>query len=153
MCAKWNKLSNMCKKQTKNKPHNIKNSDDPTSLLKTEVWYSHGSCIDAEFGQSWLCFIRQQGLTRWNVTAGSGLIFGRAGREQRSSSGLTWPLHCCTGMSSGCMCARGNKADLSFSSQLQPFTPLLRCLQLAMVSGFVATASSPPGALSRDLEM
>lgn len=43
--------------------------------------------------QSWLCFTRQQGLTRSNVTAGSGLICGRAGREQRGGFGLD--VGCC----------------------------------------------------------
>lgn len=93
--------------------------------------------------QSWLCFTRQQGLMRSNVTAGSGLICGRAGREQRDGSGPTWPLR--RGVAKGwvwsarvCVYVCGNKADLSFSSQLKPFTLLLHCLRSASVLGFPA---------------
>lgn len=119
-------------------------------LIKRLLWkpeaavrYSRRSCIGAEFGQSWLCFTRQQGLTRSNATAGSGLICGRAGRKQRHGPGPTWLLR--RGVGKGwvwsacvCMCAAGNKADLSFSSQLKPSTLLLHCLQSASALSFPA---------------
>lgn len=120
------------------------------------VWYSHGSSIDAEFGQSVLAVFyltARLNTLKYNSRFWVNLWPGWQGAERRFRLDVAAAARCCKGMTSVCMCACGNKADLSFSSQLQHFTLLLHCLQLAMVLGFVASASSPPGALSRDLEM
>lgn len=87
--------------------------------------------------QSWLCFTWRQGLTRWTLTAGCRLICACTGREQQWQFGfdVAAAKPCCSG-SSVCMCASRPKADLSFSSQRQPFALLLHCLQLTMVFGF-----------------
>lgn len=147
----------MCKKQTTN-----------LAILKllminclswkpeAPVWYSHGSCIDAEFSQSVLALFystARLNTLKCNSRFWVNLWPSWQGAERRFGLDVATAARCCKGMSSVCMCACGNKADLSFSSQLQPFTLLLHCLQLAMVLGFVASASSPPGAPSRDLEM
>lgn len=137
----------MCKKQTTNltvlKLLTIKRlSWKPESL----VWYSHGSRIDTEFGQSVpaVCYSTARLNTlKCNSRFWVNLWPSWQGAERRFGLDVAAAARCCEGMSSVRMCACGNKADLSFSSQLQPSTLLLHCLQLAMVLGFVASASSP----------
>lgn len=144
--------------ETNNNPHNIKSSDDKRLSWKpiTLVWHSHWSRIDAKFGQSVLAVFYS--TTRLNTLKCNSRFWVNlwpswqvAGR--RFGLDVDAAVCCCKGMSLVHMCACGNKADLSFSSQVQPFALLLHCLQLAMVLGFLASACSPPRPLSRDLEM
>lgn len=146
-------FSIICKKQRNKpkKPVNVKTRSNGLIFSRKLYWRR------IRTSQSWLCFTRQQGLTRSNVTAGSGLICGRAGREQRDGLGPTWPLR--RGVAKGwvwsarvCVCVR-EQGWLVLFLPTEAFDSAIALFAIGLGFGFSGPAPSPPGASSRDLEM
>lgn len=141
---KWNS-SQLCVRNKQKKLSMLKPLMIRRLLWKPEatVWYSHGSCIDAEFGQSVLAVFystARLNTLKCNSRFWVNLWPSSQGAERRFGPDVASVAWCCKGMSLVCACVYvcGNKADLSFSSQLEPFTLLLHCLRSASVLGFPA---------------